>query len=186
MPMAMNEADIAAEPPASCVLLTISFSITSASAPGAVLYFRLNVTFFVFISLSIFISHGSSIFITAVPLLFILQKSSPFSDATPSILPSVSMCDSPIFVRTATSGLHISASLFISPFLLMPSSTTAASWILLRLKSVRGRPMRLFRLPSVFTIQRDTFNMDAIISFVVVFPQLPLTAISGTGCIFRQ
>ena len=58
--------------------------------------------------------------------------------------------------------------------------------MLLRLNIVRGRPIRLLRFPSVFIIGRDFLSIEATISFVVVLPQLPLIAISGTGCCSLQ
>ena len=77
------------------------------------------------------------------------------------------------------SGLAISVSLAISPLLFVPISRTATSWSEFISRRVNGNPIRLLKLPGLFRIFIESPAIDAIISFVVVFPELPVTATTG-------
>ncbi len=83
---------------------------------------------------------------------------------------------SPTLVHTRTSGSASSTSRLISPAWFMPSSTTATSGRLRSSRSVSGRPMWLFRFPTLrYTVCRVARN-SAVASFVDVFPALPVMA----------
>ena len=109
----------------------------------------------------------------------------PFSRAAASTLSMNSWCSRCALLTSATVGSVSAASIAISPGWFMPSSTTparcqhASSWR--SRSSVSGRPMWLFRLPSVANAASPSQarRMLAIICVTVVLPLLPVTAISG-------
>ena len=84
-----------------------------------------------------------------------------------------------MFVITATSGLTISVIWSISPISLTPISTTAISVFLSNVKHVRGRPIRLLRLPGVFPTLNLSPRTLAIVSLALVFPTLPVIPTTG-------
>ena len=89
------------------------------------------------------------------------------------------MWEMPIFVITAYCGATMSASLAISPNWLMPISTTAASTVSSSWNIVSGTPIWLFWLPCVFMTRLPAERARATISFVVVFPTLPVMPTIG-------
>ena len=76
--------------------------------------------------------------------------------------PRPSRCAGPTLVMTPTSGAAISASRQISPGSFMPISTTATRLVAARRSSVSGRPIRLFRLPCVFSTARGAERRSRI------------------------
>ena len=90
-----------------------------------------------------------------------------------------SMCDTPMFVMTAMFGFATFAMRAISPGMLTPISTTAASSSGVMRRTVMGRPIWLFALPAVFIVLRPAETAKATISFVVVLPTLPVMPITG-------
>ncbi len=128
-----------------------------------------------------FSSLGSSALRIAMPSGLIFPSSSPLAFMTASIEPNPSRCAGPIFVIRPTSGRQISASRSISPGLFIPSSTTAHWWSLLRLSSVKGSPMSLFKLPWVDNVQNRRETTSDVILRVLVFPFEPVMAITETG-----
>ncbi|OPY12130.1 MAG: hypothetical protein A4E67_00127 [Syntrophaceae bacterium PtaB.Bin038] len=83
-------------------------------------------------------------------------------------------------------GEAISVRRAISPRRFVPSSRTATSWAAVIRKTVSGSPTRLLRLPSLFSRFFSPPMMAAAISFVVVFPVLPVTATTGMSNRARQ
>jgi len=86
-----------------------------------------------------------------------------------------------MFVMSPMSGSAMAVSIAISPGQLVPISMTASSWTLFSCRRVSGRPIRLFRFPSVLRTFRVRETMIATISFVEVFPELPVMAMTATG-----
>ena len=80
----------------------------------------------------------------------------------------------PIIVTTPTRGRASAASRAISPGPCMPISSTAAVWAGSRRSSVSGRPVSLFRLPSVRSTRWRTPSTAAVSSLVDVLPLLPV------------
>ena len=66
-----------------------------------------------------------------------------------------------------------------SPKSLIPISRTAISSPSRRRKTVRGRPSSLLKLPCVFRVWYFWFRTDAITSFVLVLPTLPVIPTTG-------
>ena len=98
-------------------------------------------------------------------------------------IPSLSFRNSrwhwPILVMTQVSGRAIFASRCISPKSLIPISRTAISSSSLRRNTVRGSPSSLLKFPSVFKVRYFWESTAAIISFVLVFPTLPVMPTTG-------
>ena len=67
----------------------------------------------------------------------------------------------------------------ISPGMLTPISTMAASSSGVMRRTVMGRPIWLFALPAVFIVLRPAETAKATNSFVVVLPTLPVIPITG-------
>ena len=84
-----------------------------------------------------------------------------------------------MFVITATVGFATRAMRAISPGMLTPISTTAASSSGAMRSTVIGRPIWLFALPAVFIVRSPADTASATISFVVVLPTLPVMPITG-------
>ena len=82
---------------------------------------------------------------------------------------------------TAARGLASRDNRPISPALLMPISKTAALCTGISEKSMSGRPVSLFKLPSVFNVLYRADSTAWQNSFVVVFPTLPVTASTFTS-----
>ena len=89
------------------------------------------------------------------------------------------MWEIPILVITAQLGAAISARRLISPKSLIPISTTATSCSGSRRNIVSGNPTWLLWFPSVRITFFSAERASAIISFVVVFPTLPVTPTTG-------
>ena len=85
------------------------------------------------------------------------------------------MWQKPMFVITAAFGCAAFDSALISPRSLIPISMTAASKLLFKPKSVRGRPISLLKLPSVFSVLNRAESTAKIISLVDVLPTEPVT-----------
>ena len=83
---------------------------------------------------------------------------------------------SPTLVQTRTSGSATRTSVLISPAWFMPSSTTAISGRRLSSMSESGSPMWLLKFPLLRTTRYRAARNSAVISFVVVFPALPVMA----------
>ncbi len=73
----------------------------------------------------------------------------------------------------------------ISPKLLIPISTTAASVDSVNRNSVLGIPISLFRFPSVLMVSNCSDKTACTISFVVVLPTLPVkpTIFTSAQCL---
>ena len=113
------------------------------------------------------------------------STSMPFSWAMASRLPMNSMCAVPMFVMMATSGFAIAARGWISPGWFMPISSTAISSAALARSSMRGTPMWLLKLPSVFSTRNRRLKTAAVKSFVLVLPLLPVIATTRKGSRLR-
>ena len=120
------------------------------------------------------------------PFSGMCSSSSVLARRTPRRSPSASRCERPMSVYTAMSGLAIAPSLCISPKLLMPSSTTAASVSGPMRKSVSGTPSSLLKFFSVLSVRNFRPRTRAIISLAVVLPELPVTPTTGTFTAPRQ
>ena len=83
------------------------------------------------------------------------------------------------------SGAAMPASRAISPGELVPISRIAASCSSERARRASGIPIRLFRFPGLHSTRRDRDRRQESISFVVVFPELPVMATRGT-CRWRR
>ena len=92
--------------------------------------------------------------------------------------PKNSACARPTFVTTPITGRAIDARWRISPEWFMPISRTAARASSGTRRIESGSPTWLFRLPSVLATENSVASSAAIVSFVVVFPALPVTAIT--------
>ena len=104
------------------------------------------------------------------------SRTSAFASAIASTEAKCPTCASPTLVHTRTSGSASSTSRLISPAWFIPNSTTATSGRLRSSSSVSGRPMWLFRFPTLrYTVCRVARN-SAVASFVDVFPALPVMA----------
>ena len=107
------------------------------------------------------------------------SRISSFASRTASRLPSLPICASPMFVITPWLGSAISHNLRISPAAFIPISSTISSSSVSTFTRLRGSPMWLLRLPAflsvLYLVERTRYN----ISFVVVFPLLPVTATTG-------
>ena len=104
------------------------------------------------------------------------SRTSALASAIASTDAKCPTCASPTLVHTRTSGSASSTSRLISPAWFIPSSTTATSGRLRSSSSVSGRPMWLFRFPTLrYTVCRVARN-SAVASFVDVFPALPVIA----------
>jgi len=95
-----------------------------------------------------------------------------------SLEPKFPICEVPIFVITANVGFAILVKRLISPKWFIPISTTKASCSF-NFSIVNGNPILLLLFPSVFKVLYFIFTTFAIISFVLVFPTLPVIAITG-------
>ena len=84
-----------------------------------------------------------------------------------------------MFVITAMSGQAMPASRVISPGALDPNSRIAASCSPDSSSRARGIPIRLFRFPGLRNTRRDRERRQNSISFVVVFPELPVIPTRG-------
>ena len=82
------------------------------------------------------------------------------------------------FVQTRTSGSAIPTSVRISPAWFIPNSTTATSGSSPSSMSDSGNPMWLFRLPRLRNTSYRVASNAAVSSFVVVFPTLPVIAMT--------
>ena len=90
-----------------------------------------------------------------------------------------------MLVMTPMDGSAVRERRLISPKWDMPISMTAAVCCSSSCISVFGSPISLFRLPCVFSVQNWDSSTQAIISFVVVFPTLPVTP-TRTGWNFSR
>ena len=85
------------------------------------------------------------------------------------------------------SGRAISESLLISPKSFIATSSTAAVFSFFNSKRVKGRPIRLLKLPVFFRVLCFKETMLHVISFVVVFPFDPVIAATfKSGKLIRQ
>ena len=130
-------------------------------------------------------SLSSSPFKITVPSGFIDLNISVFAFSMPSLVLRFSRWHHPIFVITHTSGHAIAVSLVISPKSLIPISSTAISSLSSSVKTVSGRPISLLKLPCVFFTLYFCARTDAIVSFVLVFPTLPVipTTLISSCCL---
>ena len=124
-------------------------------------------------------SLSSSPFNTIWPSFCRYLKISVFAFSTPSLSPRFSRWQVPILVITQVFGLAIFARRVISPKSLIPISRTAISSSSRRRKTVRGRPNSLLKFPCVFRVRYFSFSTEAITSFVLVFPTLPVIPTTG-------
>ena len=85
------------------------------------------------------------------------------------------MCEVPMLVMTAISGCAAAVMREISPKWFMPISATMTSVSRVMRKSVSGRPISLFKLPSVFRALNFCFKTAYSSSLVVVLPTEPVT-----------
>ena len=77
----------------------------------------------------------------------------------------------------------------VSPGWFIPNSTTAKRSLGRSRNKVKGKPMSLFRLPWVTRVHSSptaALKIEAIISFTVVFPLLPVTKANGIEKVVRQ
>ena len=125
--------------------------------------------------------YSSSAGNTATPSAGNAEITAPFSWATASTLAMNSWCSRCALITTPTVGCAISASKAISPGWFIPNSMTAPRWNLRKRKTVCGTPIALFRLPCVAKAPSPNAQrkMLASIWVTVVFPLLPVTAITG-------
>jgi hypothetical protein len=98
-----------------------------------------------------------------------------FAAAMFSLEPNRPIWAKPTFVITPTSGHAILESAAISPGARMAISTTATWCSGASSISVKGTPISLFILPDVAITLNPADSTDAIMSFVVVLPALPVT-----------
>ena len=80
----------------------------------------------------------------------------------------------PMFVMMAMSGCAMDVRYAISPKWFMPISKTATSTSSSSAMMLMGRPRSLLWFPSLFAVRNAGASAQAIISFVVVFPTLPV------------
>ena len=95
-----------------------------------------------------------------------------------SLEPRFSICELPIFVIIAISGIAALVMRPISPAWLMPISRTQTCvvWGIERIES--GIPISLLKLPSDLCVWYFEPQTALTNSFVVVFPTLPVTAMT--------
>ena len=122
---------------------------------------------------------SSSPFKITCPVGFRKSKISVFAFKIPSLDFKNSKWHRPILVITQVSGFAIFAKRCISPKSLIPISSTAISCSCLSLKTVRGSPSSLLKFPWVFKVLYFRERTAAIISFVLVFPTLPVIPTTG-------
>ena len=115
----------------------------------------------------------------AVPVAPREPTVSPSPCAAPSTLPKPSRCSDPALVIRPMVGCASAISCVTSPMRFAPSSITALLCVSFRRISVSGTPMWLFKFPCVARQGPTRVRIAAIISFTVVLPLLPATAISG-------
>ena len=119
-----------------------------------------------------------SLFIINIPFVDNPSNISNFAFKIFSLEPKLPIWAVPIFVITAIVGFAICVNKLISPKLLIPISTTKASSSF-SFNIVSGNPIWLLKFPSVFNVLYLVDITLAIISFVLVFPTLPVTATTG-------
>ena len=90
-----------------------------------------------------------------------------------------------MFVKTAHSGFTISTNRSISPGILIPISITANSVSSSSSNIISATPIWLFKFLYVLTVRYFISSTAAIISFVVVFPTLPVIPMILTGSLLR-
>ena len=113
------------------------------------------------------------------PFSLTWSKISVLARRTPSRFSRYSRWQVPMLVITAVSGRAIFASLCMSPKWEIPISRTAISSSSVSRKTVRGRPRSLLKFPSVLSVRSFRLRTEAIISFVLVLPTLPVTPVTG-------
>ena len=119
---------------------------------------------------------SSSAFATSTEAAVAPSRISAFALAIPSTESKEPRWASPTLVQTRISGWAMLTSVPISPAWLIPSSTTAISGRVVNSISDSGNPMWLFRFPRLRTTRYLAARNSAVISFVVVFPALPVMA----------
>ena len=119
-----------------------------------------------------------SLFITAVPPCCKPSSISNLAFKMFFLEPKFPIWAVPTFVITAMVGFAMAVNLLSSPKWFIPISTTRASWSL-NPKIVIGIPIWLFILPCVFSALYFCETTLYMISFVLVFPTLPVIAITG-------
>ena len=98
-----------------------------------------------------------------------------------SLDPKFPICDVPIFVIMHIFGFAILESKWISPKWFIPISNTKASISFGAFSIVNGIPILLLLFPTVLHILYFCATTLATKSFVLVFPTLPVIAITGTS-----
>ena len=91
-----------------------------------------------------------------------------------------------MFVIIAKSGLIIFVKLSISPFLSIPTSKTPNSSLNFKLNKLNGTPYLLLKDLGEKVVLDIFFNVSPIISFKVVFPQLPVIDIIFAFVLFLK
>ena len=122
------------------------------------------------------VTTGSSPFSTSTPASSIASTGSAEAATITSHEPKISICATPTFVTTTTSGRATGIKTATSPARRAPSSATITSASGGAPRSVSGRPISLLNDPGLACTRNRVDTTAAVMSFVDVFPFAPVIA----------